>query len=166
MVLWLLSLHILKGLVKYIIIKVLVCICIQVMWVCLQCIDIFLYQKLSLLFSSPYFPALKTQFFKSPFPHKCYQIIYSVVSGKNHSFVYHVETISVFVLRSCHNFILYSVSCAKCLWNMVSYAKGWTQAKVIWKQYPEASIWAQTGKELEWRRLHHEELHISYSEGD
>ena len=32
-------------------------------------------------------------------------------------------------------------SCAVWLWNMVSYIKGGIQAKGIWKQDPEASIW-------------------------
>ena len=39
-------------------------------------------------------------------------------------------------------------SCAIWLWNMVSYIKGRTQAKGIWKQDPEANIWAQKG--LKW----------------
>ena len=33
-------------------------------------------------------------------------------------------------------------SCAIWLWNMVSYIKGGIQAKGIWKQDPEANIWA------------------------
>ena len=32
-------------------------------------------------------------------------------------------------------------NCAIWLWNMVSYIKGGTQAKGIWKQDPEANIW-------------------------
>ena len=32
--------------------------------------------------------------------------------------------------------------------NMVSYIKGGIQAKGIWKQDPEANIWAQEGWEL------------------
>ena len=38
-------------------------------------------------------------------------------------------------------------SSAKWLWSMVSYIKGGTQAKGIWKQDPEANIWAQEGWE-------------------
>jgi hypothetical protein len=41
---------------------------------------------------------------------------------------------------------------------MVSYMKGGTWAKVIWKQDPEANVWTQE----EWRRLHNEELHSLY----
>ena len=37
--------------------------------------------------------------------------------------------------------------CAIWLWNMVSYIKGGIQAKGIWKQDPEANIWAQEGWE-------------------
>ena len=33
------------------------------------------------------------------------------------------------------------------LWNMVSYIKGGMQTKGIWKQGPEANIWAQVGWE-------------------
>jgi hypothetical protein len=43
---------------------------------------------------------------------------------------------------------------------MVSYIKGGIQAKGIWKQDPEANIWAQENGE--WRRLHIDELHSSY----
>ena len=32
-------------------------------------------------------------------------------------------------------------------WNTVSYIKGGLQAKSIWKQDPEANIWAQEGWE-------------------
>ena len=45
---------------------------------------------------------------------------------------------------------------------MVSYIKGGIQAKGIRKQDPEANIWAQEGKNGEWRRLHNEELHSLY----
>ena len=38
-------------------------------------------------------------------------------------------------------------SCAIWLWNMVSYIKGGIQAEGIWKQDPEANIWAQEGWE-------------------
>ena len=38
-------------------------------------------------------------------------------------------------------------SCAIWLWNMVPYIKGGIQAKGIWKQDPEANIWAQEGWE-------------------
>ena len=33
------------------------------------------------------------------------------------------------------------------LWNMLSYINAGTQAKVIWKQDPEANIWPQEGWE-------------------
>ena len=33
------------------------------------------------------------------------------------------------------------------LWKLVSYIKGGIQAKGIWKQDPEANIWAQEGWE-------------------
>ena len=36
------------------------------------------------------------------------------------------------------------------------------QAKDVWKQDPEANIWAQEGYNGEWRRLHNEELHSLY----
>ena len=45
---------------------------------------------------------------------------------------------------------------------MVSYIKGGMQAKGIWKQDPEANIWAQEGCNEEWRRLHNEEFHSLY----
>ena len=35
------------------------------------------------------------------------------------------------------------------MWNMVYYIKGGMQAKDIWKQDPEANIWAQEGWEFE-----------------
>ena len=44
---------------------------------------------------------------------------------------------------------------------MLSYIKGETKAKGIWKQDPEANIWAQERWE-EWRRLHNEERHSLY----
>ena len=44
--------------------------------------------------------------------------------------------------------ILWNIaSCAIWMWNMVSYIKGGIQAKGIWKQDPEANIWAQEGWE-------------------
>ena len=51
-------------------------------------------------------------------------------------------------------------SCAMWMWSMVSYIKGGTRAKGIWKQDPEANILTHSG---EWRRLHNEELHSLYS---
>ena len=38
-------------------------------------------------------------------------------------------------------------SCTIWMWNMVSYIKGGTQIKGIWKQDPIANIWAQKGWE-------------------
>ena len=56
--------------------------------------------------------------------------------------------------RRLHNEELYSlysspniVSFAIWLWNIVSYIKGGMQDKDIWKQDPEANIWAQEGWE-------------------
>ena len=40
-----------------------------------------------------------------------------------------------------------TASCAIWLWSMVSYIKGGTQDKGIWKQDPEASTFAQKGQE-------------------
>ena len=45
---------------------------------------------------------------------------------------------------------------------MASYIKGGMQAKGIWKQDPEANIWAQMDENGEWRRFHNEELHSLY----
>ena len=45
---------------------------------------------------------------------------------------------------------------------MVSYIKEEMQAKGIWKQDPEANIWAQEGWEWGVERLHNEELHTFY----
>ena len=39
-------------------------------------------------------------------------------------------------------------SCAICLWSMVSYIKGGTKTKGIWKQDPEMNIWTQD--ECQW----------------
>jgi hypothetical protein len=45
----------------------------------------------------------------------------------------------------------------------LTYIKRGMHAKGIWKQDPEANIWAQEG--LEWGGLHNEELHILYHSG-
>ena len=42
---------------------------------------------------------------------------------------------------------------------MFSHIKGGTQAKVTWKQDPEANIRAQEVENGEWRKVHNEELH-------
>ena len=43
------------------------------------------------------------------------------------------------------NKIIIFASCDIRMWNMVSYIKGGVQANGIWKQDPEANIWAQEG---------------------
>ena len=45
---------------------------------------------------------------------------------------------------------------------MVSYIKGGTQSKGVWKQIPKAKIGAQEGENGEWRRLDNEERHSLY----
>ena len=42
------------------------------------------------------------------------------------------------------------------------YIKGGMEAKGMWKQDPEANIWAHEGSNGEWRRFHNEELHSLY----
>ena len=48
------------------------------------------------------------------------------------------------------------------MWSKVSYIKGGTQAKGIWKQGPDANIGPKKDVYGEWRRLHNEELHSLY----
>ena len=50
-------------------------------------------------------------------------------------------------LDNSQNHNLYKYFTIFWLWNMVSYIKGRIQAKGIWKQDPEANIWAQEGSE-------------------
>ena len=42
-------------------------------------------------------------------------------------------------------------------WNKVSLIKGEMQVKGIWKQDPEANIWAQGDENGEWRKFQNEE---------
>ena len=51
------------------------------------------------------------------------------------------------IIINIKNNIINIASWAIWLWNTVSYIKGGIQAKVNWKQDPEANIWAQEGWE-------------------